>query len=86
MHRGNLGCCHFVFFSHEVVKQLGLSGFEAVYSKAGRSAYSPELLLKVWLLERILLLVNLYIVKRKEFDRSVSGAKLLAIKEYLVRV
>ena len=49
MHRGNLGCCHFVFFSHEVVKQLGLSGFEAVYSKAGRSAYSPELLLKVWL-------------------------------------
>ena len=45
-----------------------------------------KLLLKVWVFERILLLVNLYIVKRKEFDRSVSGAKLLAIKEYLVRV
>ena len=38
-----------VFCIHEVVEELDLSAFEARYSAVGEHAYSPRMLLKLWL-------------------------------------
>ena len=44
-----LGPDHLVFFLHRLVERLDLSGFESEYQLAGRPAYPPAMLLKLWL-------------------------------------
>jgi transposase len=44
-----LGADHLVFFLHRLVERLDLGAFEGAYSAAGRPAYPPQMLLKIWL-------------------------------------
>lgn len=47
--RDLLGDDHLCFFVHRAVEKLDLRELEAAYSREGRPAYHPALLLKVWL-------------------------------------
>lgn len=49
-----LGADHVCFFVHRAVERLDLSGFTASYREAGRPAYAPSLMVKVWLYAYIL--------------------------------
>lgn len=44
-----LGEEHLCFFIHTVVEKLDLTAFEENYEEEGRPAYSPALVLKIWL-------------------------------------
>ncbi len=47
--REELGERHLAVFLHEVIERLDLKEFRQEYSEAGRPAYPPQLMLKVWL-------------------------------------
>jgi transposase len=49
-----LGPDHVCFFVHRMIDRLDLSGFTASYLEAGRPAYAPAMMVKVWLYAYIL--------------------------------
>lgn len=49
-----LGPDHVCFFVHRMIDRLDLSGFTSSYLEAGRPAYAPAMMVKVWLYAYIL--------------------------------